>query len=191
MSEQRSPLEQQLLQLLMERSFKRGEFKLASGDISDHYIDGRTTSIGSIGTYLIGQVIYERLKDLNIDAIGGLAVGAVPLTTAAVLTYHLNGREIEGFWVRDQAKGHGMRKRVEGGLKPNSRVVIVDDVFTRGESALKAAQAVQEELNCEVVMVLALVDRLRGAADLFRTNGFNNYQCVFTIRDFGVEPATS
>src|SRR3954470_24011379 len=92
--------EERLLELLKERSFRLGTFKLASGDTSSYYIDGRMTEVFSRGAHLIGEVIYERTKDLGIDAIGGLAVGAVPLTTAAVISYHLHGQEMEGFWVR-------------------------------------------------------------------------------------------
>ena len=91
---------------------------------------------------------------------------------------------MEGFWVREEIKAHGTQKQVEGGLKKGDRVVIVDDVFTKGGSALKAVEAARE-LGCEVVLVLALVDRLQGAADLFRKNGIENYRAVFTIRDFG------
>ena len=180
-----SAAETKLLQLLKERSFKRGSFRLASGDISDYYIDGRTSAVFSEAAALIGEILYERTKDLDIDAIGGLEVGAVPLTTAAVISYHLHNRQMEGFWVRDEAKTHGTRKLVEGNLKPGSRVVIVDDVFTKGTSALKAVKAVKN-LGCEVVMVLALVDRLQGAEELFKAEGIVNYRPVFTIRDFGV-----
>ena len=178
--------EKQLLALLNERSFRRGSFRLASGDESDYYIDGRMTAVHSEGAYLIGEVIYERTRDLKIDAIGGLEVGAVPLTTAAVIAYQRHGRTMEGFWVRDAAKAHGMRKLVEGGLRAGMRVAVVDDVFTRGTSALKAAEAVRD-IGAEVVLVLAIVDRLQGAERLFRERGVPNYQAVFTIRDFGVD----
>jgi orotate phosphoribosyltransferase len=181
-----SHAEQQLLALLTERSFKRGTFKLASGDTSNYYIDGRMTAVHSEGAYLIGEVLYERTRDLNIDAIGGLAVGAVPLTTAAVMSYQRHGQTMEGFWVRDAAKQHGTQKIIEGNLRPGSRVAIVDDVFTKGASALKAAEAVKE-LGCEVVLVLALVDRLQGARALFQDKGIGNYRSVFTIRDFGID----
>lgn len=177
--------ETQLLQLLTDRSFKRGTFRLASGDTSDYYIDGRTSAVFSEGAFLIGEVLYERTKDLHIDAIGGLEVGAVPLTSAAVISYHLHGQKMEGFWVRDEVKTHGTRKLIEGNLKPKSRVAIVDDVFTKGTSALKAVKAVRN-LECEVVLVLAIVDRLQGAEQLFSAEGIGNYQSVFTIRDFGV-----
>jgi orotate phosphoribosyltransferase len=177
--------ETHLLQLLKDRSFKRGTFQLASGGTSDYYIDGKMTQVFSEAAYLIGEVLYERTQELQIDAIGGLEVGAVPLTTATVISYHHHGRRMEGFWVRDQAKAHGTRKIVEGNLRPGSRVVIVDDVITQGSSSLKAIRGVQS-INCEVVLVLALVDRLQGAEELFRAEGIENFQAIFTIRDFGV-----
>jgi orotate phosphoribosyltransferase len=177
--------EQKLLELLKERSFRRGEFRLASGGTSDYFIDGKMTEIYSEGAFLIGEVLYEWTKDLEIDAIGGLQVGAVPLTTAAVISYRHHGRPMEGFWVREEVKSHGTQKRVEGGFREGGRVAIVDDVFTKGGSALKAVEAVRE-LGCEVVLVLALVDRLQGAKELFEREGIKNYRAVFTIRDFGV-----
>lgn len=179
--------EQQLLGLLKERSFKLGTFRLASGDTSNYYIDGKMTEVFSQGAHLIGEVLYERTQDLNIDAIGGLEVGAVPLTTAAVISYHHHGRLMEGFWVRDEVKKHGTQKLIEGNLKPGARVVILEDVTTRGTSALKAINAVRA-VGCEVVLVVTLVDRLCGAEQLFRANGVTQYRPLFTIRDLGVDP---
>jgi len=181
-----STAETQLLELLKDRSFKRGTFRLASGDVSDYYIDGKMTQVFSEAAHLIGETLYERTKDLAFDAIGGLEVGAVPLTTAAVISYHLHGRKMEGFWVRDKTKAHGTQKLIEGNLKPGSRVIILDDVITRGSSSVKAIEGVRQ-IGCEVVLVVALVDRLQGAEELFRPHGIENFQPVFTIRDFGVE----
>ncbi len=181
-----SAAETKLLQLLKDRSFKRGTFRLASGAVSDYYIDGKMTEVFSEAAHLIGEVLYERTKELKIDAIGGLEVGAVPLTTAAVISYHLHGRAMEGFWVRDKAKAHGTRKLVEGNLKPRSRVVIVDDVITTGMSSIKAIEEVRN-CECEVVSAVCLVDRLQGAEAAFRKLGVANFQAIFTIRDFGVE----
>jgi orotate phosphoribosyltransferase len=178
--------EARLLELLKARSFKRGTFRLASGDVSDYYIDGRTSTVFSEAAHLIGEVLFERTRDLAIEAIGGLEVGAVPLATAAVIAYHRHGRTLEGFWVRSKEKGHGTQKTVEGNLRAGCRVAVVDDVFTRGNSAAKAVEEVRKA-GCEVVAVLALVDRLQGAAELFRELGVPNYQPIFTIRDFGVE----
>src|SRR5438874_8723749 len=132
-----SDVEQQLLRLLTERSFKRGTFQLASGATSTYYIDGKTSEVFSRSARLIGEVLYERTKDLKFDALGGLEVGAVPLTTAAVISYHRHGRKMEGFWVRDARKEHGTKKLIEGGLKPGDSVVILDDVITKGGSAAK------------------------------------------------------
>src|SRR5262245_23443160 len=101
--------EQQLLALLKARSFKRGTFKLASGATSNYYIDGKMSEVYSKGAFLIGRVLYERTKDLEFDAFGGLEVGAVPLAAATAVHYHLNGRTLEGFWVRDKTKTHGTR----------------------------------------------------------------------------------
>ncbi|HLW68273.1 MAG TPA: orotate phosphoribosyltransferase [Gemmataceae bacterium] len=178
--------ETQLLDLLIRRSFRRGEFRLASGDTSSYYIDGKMTEVCSEGAFLIGEVIYEQTHALNIDAIGGLETGAIPLTTAAVLSYHLHGKPMEGFWVRDKIKEHGTQKFIEGNLTPGARVVIVEDVVTKGTSAVKAIEAVRK-VGCEVVLVLALVDRQRGAEALFREHGITCYQPIFSLRDFGVE----
>src|SRR5690349_8800238 len=132
-----------LLKILKERSFQRGTFRLASGDVSNYYIDGKMTEVFSEGAHLIGEVLYEHTKDLAIDAIGGLEVGAVPLTTAAVISYHLHGRPMEGFWVRDTTKDHGTRKMVEGKVWPGARVLVIDDVVTRGQSTIKAVKGVR------------------------------------------------
>lgn len=180
---------EQLLELLKQRSFRRAEpgqpFRLASGETSEYFIDGKMTAVSSEGARLIGRVLYDRLKTARIDAIGGLQVGAIPLTTAAVISFADHGQPIEGFWVRAEVKAHGTQKRIEGGLKPGMRVAVVDDVFTKGGSTLKAVEAVRE-FGCEVVLVLALVDRLQGAEQLFRQNGITDFRTVFTIRDFGI-----
>ncbi len=182
--------EQRLLELLKQRSFRRAPagqpFTLASGAKSEYFIDGKMTAVSSEGAALIGEVLYDWTKDLNIDAIGGLQVGAIPLITAAVISYQRHGKPIEGFWVREAAKDHGTKKQIEGGLKPGMRVAILDDVFTKGGSALKATQAARE-FGCEVVLVLALVDRLQGARALFREHNIDNYKRVFTIRQFGID----
>ncbi len=177
-----SELEQRLLNLLIERSLRRGVFKLASGDTSDYYIDGKMTLVYSKGAALIGDVLYERTKDLQFDAIGGPEVGAIPMATAAVISYHLHDRAMEGFWVRGKVKQHGTKKLIEGNVEPGSRVVIVEDVVTQGASVAKAIHAVQAH-GCKVVQVIAIVDRLCGAEEVFRQLGITEYRPIFTIKD--------
>ena len=125
--------ERELLTLFKSRSFKTGTFTLASGATSNYYIDGRMTAVHSAGAFLIGRVLFEHTRDLAIDAIGGMAVGAVPLTTAAVQVVVHHGREVEGFWVRDKAKEHGAKKLVEGGLKPGSTITVEGEVKREGK----------------------------------------------------------
>jgi orotate phosphoribosyltransferase len=181
-----SDAERQLLAILKDRSFRRGRFRLVSGGWSDYYIDGKASEVFSGSARLIGEVLYERTEALGIDAIGGMEVGAVPLATAAVIAYDLHGRRMEGFWVRDKVKDHGTTKLIEGAaFPPGARVVVLDDVITKGSSALKAVEAVRAA-GCEVVQVLALVDRLEGGEERLRSAGVKDYRAVFTIRDFGV-----
>ncbi len=164
-------IRQRLLALLRERAFREGDFTLASGAKSNYYIDGRMIAVCPEGAWLIGEAILAQLKDVPCDAIGGLAVGAVPLVTAAMVACHVHGRNLEGFWVREKPKEHGMQKQIEGKLPPNAKVVIVDDVITSGGSSIKAAEAV-EAAGGTVVLMLAIVDRQQGAAELFKQRGY-------------------
>jgi orotate phosphoribosyltransferase len=178
--------ETKLLRLIHERAFQQDSpYRLASGDESDYYIDSKMVEVFSESAYLVGEVLYERTRTLNVDAIGGLEVGAVPLTTATVIAYHLHGKRMEGFWVRDAVKQHGTQKLIEGNLRPGSRVVIIEDVATQGNSALKAVQAVRDA-GCEVVVVLALMDRLAGAGQRLREAGAVSYASIFTVEDLRV-----
>jgi len=169
---------EQLLRLVRERAFRQGEFTLSSGETSDYYVDGKMIEVHPEGATLIGETIYDRIKDLSVNAIGGLAVGAVPLVTSAVISCYRHRLQIEGFWVREEVKTHGTRKLIEGKLPGNARVVIVDDVITSGDSAQKAIDAV-EAAGGKVVVIVALVDRQRGAREKFEKAGYV-YDPLFT-----------
>ncbi|MCL2149759.1 MAG: orotate phosphoribosyltransferase [Dehalococcoidia bacterium] len=149
-----------------------GDFTLSSGLKSDHYWDGKKITLSAPGTYLIGQAILERLAGLEIDAVGGPEIGAIPIATAVALVSHLEGRGIPSFIVRKSPKEHGTRKPVEGYLHKGNRVAVVEDVVTTGESVLKAI-AVIEECGGKVVKVIALVDRHEGGRDKLRLAGYN------------------
>jgi len=176
-----------LLELFKSRAVSFGKFKLTSGKEGTYYIDSKKVLFNAEAVWLLGDVLWELTKDLNIQAIGGLEVGAIPMATAAALRYHENGRPLEGFFVRKQAKDHGSRQRVEGGMQPGFRVVVVDDVFTQGTSVLQAITEV-ERAGGIVVAVSCIVDRLEGARE--RLTPQYQYLPIFTIRDFGIEPPT-
>lgn len=174
-----------LIELFRSRALLLGKFVLASGKESTYYINSKKALFHSECAALLGDALFEATRDLNIQAIGGLEVGALPMATAAVIRYHQAGRVLEGFFVRKQAKDHGSKERVEGVLEPGWRVAVVDDVLTTGTSALEAVRAV-EERGAQVVAIICIVDRLQGAAELFADK--YPFQPLFTIRDFGIEP---
>lgn len=179
-----SPSRQRLLHLFKDRAFSFGQFTLASGKTSSYYINSKKVLFHSEAVALLGETLWEETKDLDIQAIGGLEVGAIPMSTAAVQSYHLHGRELEGFFVRKQAKAHGSQERVEGVLPRKARVVMVDDVLTTGGSVMQAITEV-EKAGATIVAVVCIVDRLEGARELLEPR--YSFRPLFTIRDFGVD----
>jgi orotate phosphoribosyltransferase len=179
------PARARLLELFKARAFSFGRFTLASGKESSYYINSKKAFFNSEVVWLLGEALWELTKDLHIQAIGGLEVGAIPMAVAAAQRYHAEGRPLEGFFVRKQVKEHGSQERVEGLLKPGFRAVVVDDVFTSGTSVEQAVVEV-ERVGAEVVAVSCIVDRLEGARE--RLASRYRYLPIFTIRDFGVEP---
>jgi orotate phosphoribosyltransferase len=179
------PTRARLLELFKARAVSFGRFTLVSGKESTFYINSKKALFNSEAVWLLGEVLWQMTKDLDIQAIGGLEVGAIPMATAAALRYHQEGRKLEGFFVRKEAKGHGSKERVEGVVRPGFRVAMVDDVFTQGNSVLQAIGEV-ERVGAEVAAVICIVDRLEGARE--RLAPRYNYLPIFTIRDLGIEP---
>jgi orotate phosphoribosyltransferase len=151
-----SSARQELLRLLATKSFRLGEFKLASGRTSDYYIDCRTTTLDARGAQLTGEVFLEevRARGWNAQAIGGLTMGADPIVVAVAVT----SGTIHGFLVRKAEKQHGMGRRIEGFQGKGARAVIVDDVCTTGSSTIQAIEAARE-FGFEVIGVMCLVER--------------------------------
>ncbi|MBO0910311.1 MAG: orotate phosphoribosyltransferase [Acidobacteria bacterium] len=147
---------QELARLLALKSFRLGDFKLASGGRSDYYIDCRTTTLDARGAQLTGQVFLEEIqaRAWRADAIGGLTLGADPIVSAVVVT----SGKLHGFLVRKAEKQHGTGQRIEGFREKGARVVIVDDVCTTGSSTIQAIGAARE-FGFEVVGVMCLVER--------------------------------
>ncbi len=180
------PSRLRLLELFKARAVSFGRFTLASGQESAYYINSKKAYFNSEVLWLLGDVLWDLTKDLNLQAIGGLEIGAIPMAAAAAQRYHMEGRALEGFFVRKQPKGHGSQERVEGLLQPGFRVAVVDDVFTQGTSVLQAIGEV-ERAGADVVAVSCIVDRLEGARE--RLAPRYHYLPIFTIRDFGIEPS--
>src|SRR6266852_2950124 len=174
-----------LLELFKNRAVSFGRFTLASGKESTYYINSKKVLFNGEAVWLLGEGLWDLTKDLSIQAIGGLEVGAIPMATAAALHYQMHGLPLEGFFVRKEAKGHGSRQRIEGLVQPGFRVAVIDDVFTQGTSVLQAIAEV-ERLGADVVAVSCIVDRLEGARE--RLAPRYNYLPIFTIRDLGIEP---
>src|SRR5881227_2415657 len=147
---------QELLRLLSTKSFRLGECKLSSGGTSDYYIDCRTTTLDARGAQLTGQVFLEEIRSRgwNVQAIGGLTMGADPIVVAVAV----NSGNVNGFLIRKAEKQHGMAQRIEGFREKGARVVIVDDVCTTGSSTVQAIEAARE-FGFEVVGAMCLVER--------------------------------
>ncbi len=150
--------------LLVERSVRLGDFTLASGARSNYYVDARRTTMSAEGQFLVGKVAWAMLGQHvpGITHVGGLTMGADPVAYAIAHRSWLEGRPVDAFSVRKQAKEHGMGQRIEGGLPDYARCLVVEDSMTTGGSALQAIEAVRAH-GATVAAVLTVVDREEGA----------------------------
>jgi orotate phosphoribosyltransferase len=122
------------------------------------------------------------------DAVGGIAIGADPITAAVITVAGQQGKPLRGFIVRKEAKAHGKGRDVEGPVQAGDQVVIVEDVVTTGGSSIRAIEKV-EAAGLKVLGVIAIIDRLEGGAEAFAEHG-HTLRTLLTIRDFGIEPPT-
>ena len=178
---------QELLDLILEVSFRRERVTLASGRESDFYLDLRQTLMRPRGARLAGELMLQRLATgASVDAVGGMAVGAVPLVSAVLAAAAVRdpGTHLLGFFVRKEAKGHGLRRRVEGCFQPSQSVALLEDTVTTGSSTLAALDVVEEE-GGKVARVLCLVDRGEGAAEAFEARGVR-LESLFTRVDLPI-----
>ena len=161
---------ERLIQMIAERSFQMSDtpsFKLASGKLSKYYVNCRLITLDPEGMHLIGNLIYDRIADSGIDLIGGPSLGANPIADAVSMTAYQKGKLIKPFYVREQAKDHGIAKKIEGNIKKGERAVIVDDVITTGASTIRAIESARRE-GLLVVKVITLVDREEGGREEIR-----------------------
>lgn len=176
-----------LIALVREKALEFGNFTLASGKKASYYLDCRKLTLDSAGANQVALGILELLGDNLPDAVGGMAIGADPITAAVITIAHQQGKSLKGFIVRKQAKEHGKGRDVEGPVEPGESVVIVEDVVTTGGSSLQAIEKVKA-FGLKVQGVIAIVDRLEGGAEAFAEQGYQ-LQTLLTVRDFGIEPA--
>jgi nicotinate-nucleotide adenylyltransferase len=153
-------------------ALKYGDFTLTSGKISKYYFDGRLLSLDPEGSRVIAEALLPVLRGAQVEAVGGLTLGADPIVSAIALISGLRGKGIPGFIVRKEAKAHGTGQSIEGPLRSGSRVAIVDDVCTTGGSLFEAIEAA-EAAGCSVVKVAAVLDRKEGGSEELRRRGYD------------------
>jgi orotate phosphoribosyltransferase len=161
-----------LLSILAERSARRGQFTLASGRQSTLYIDARLTTMSPDGLSLIGPLALAALRDVDwrVQAVGGLTLGADPISYAIAYASADSALPLRAFTVRKEAKAHGTGRLIEGPFREGDRVAVIEDVITTGGSALRAVEAIRAA-GGTVAGVLALVDREEGGRDALVSAG--------------------
>jgi orotate phosphoribosyltransferase len=175
-----------LIALVKEKALRFGEFTLASGKKAGYYLDGKQITLDSAGARLIAEGILDVLKADLPKAVGGMAIGADPITAAVITIAGVRGVPLKGFLVRKETKDHGTKRYIEGPVSPGDDVVIVEDVVTTGGSSLEAIERV-EAYGLRVKRVIAIVDRMEGGAAAFAARGYE-FTSLLTIRDLGIEP---
>ena len=162
-----------LLELALERgALQYGEFTLTSGKKSSYYFDGRMISLDPEGAYLIAEALMPFLVEADVDAVGGPTLGADPMVAAVALSSWDTEKPIPAFIVRKEAKPHGKGGAVEGNLTCGSKVAIIDDTCTTGGSLFHAIEAA-EASGCQVVKVIAVLDRMEGGSDALKRQGYD------------------
>lgn len=170
---------QALFDLLREKSFKTGEFTLASGKTSNYYIDCRLTTLDPAGACLVGPAVREAIqaecqeRGLSVSGVGGLTLGADPIALATAMASHqaADSPAIKPFVVRKEPKGHGRGQQIEGGFEDGDTVIAIDDVITTGGSTLQAIEVIERE-GGKVAFVVVLVDRQEGGREKIEAAGY-------------------
>lgn len=175
-----------LMELTRQHALQFGEFRLASGRVASYYLDCRKLTLTAEGAVQVAAGMLSKLEGRWPDAVGGMAIGADPITAAIITLAGLRGQSLKGFIVRKEAKQHGTGRDVEGPIAPGEHVVVVEDVVTTGGSSLAAIEKLRA-FGVKVDGVLAIIDRRGGGKEAFAAVGVP-FESLLDIGDFGLEP---
>ncbi|RJL31988.1 orotate phosphoribosyltransferase [Bailinhaonella thermotolerans] len=175
-------LREDLLAEIKAKAIVHGRVILSSGQESDYYVDLRRVTLDGAAAPLVGQVMLDLTAGWDYDAVGGLTLGADPVSAAMLHAAAARGGRLDAFVVRKAGKAHGLQRRIEGPDVPGRRVLVVEDTTTTGGSPLTAVEALREA-GAEVVGVATIVDR--GAGDRFAAEGIP-YLAAYTLADLGL-----
>lgn len=186
-------LRDELRALVAARAFSFGDFVLTSGRRSDYYVDGKQVTLDGRGLHLVAQLALRRCRELDVEAVGGLTLGADPIAAGVAALSGAGGRPLTAFIVRKDVKAHGTGRAIEGPpLREGSRVMLVDDTLTTGGTFLQAHERVRET-GARVVEALCIVDREEGGAEALTAAGIPLHalfrRSEFQAPDAAVPPA--
>jgi orotate phosphoribosyltransferase len=173
-----------LLDLVKSQAIVHGKVTLSSGREADYYVDLRRTTLSGEAAPLVGRVMLELTQDWDFDAVGGLTMGADPIAAAMIHQAAAQGRRLDAFVVRKEAKAHGLQRRIEGPDVTGRRVLVVEDTSTTGGSPLTALAAVREA-GAVPVGVATIADRATGAGEKIEAEGVP-YRFVYSLEDLGL-----
>jgi orotate phosphoribosyltransferase len=173
-----------LLDLVKAQAIVHGRVTLSSGREADYYVDLRRTTLSGLAAPLVGRVMLELTRDWDFDAVGGLTMGADPIAAAMLHQAAAQGRQLDAFVVRKEAKAHGLQRRIEGPDIAGRRVLVVEDTSTTGGSPLTALAAVREA-GAVPVGVATIADRATGAGEKIEAEGVP-YRFVYSLEDLGL-----
>lgn len=172
-----------LFEIIQQKSVLRGgTYRLSSGKETNVFFDMKTTMLDPEGANLIASLLLEYLKDEDVQGIGGMVMGAVPIVSVVCAKSFCTSRPVGGFFVRKEAKGHGTNKLIDGNIPRGMRVILIDDVTTTGSSVLGAVRAARDS-GCRVDKVISVLDRCQGAKQALRDEGISLVS-IFSLNDF-------
>lgn len=174
-----------LIDLIAAEAVFHGDFTLSSGKKATYYVDMRKLTLDHRAAPAIGRLVLDAVRDLNVDAVGGLTLGADPIANAVMHASVAAGTPVDAFVVRKEPKDHGRGRQIEGAEVAGKRVVIVEDTSTTGGSPLRAAEVVAAA-GAEIVAVVTVVDRKTGAQAAVEAAGYE-WRSIIDLDDLGLQ----